>query len=644
MKLIIKEYLSSLKERGELDSVLPDLLSQLGLNVYSRPGQGTRQDGVDVAAVGSLDGGPEKVYLFSIKAGDLTRGDWDGNSEQSLRPSLNEIIDAYIPNRLPAEHRGKDVVICIALGGDVREPVRPLVTGFIGENTKGNITFEEWNGDKLAAYIESSFLQEDLLPDGARSDLRKSLAMLDEPDVSYRHFAQLVQLLSKVDALNDTQRVRAIRQMSICLWILYAWARQVENLESAYRSGELTLLHAWGIFRLHADKDNKTTSDMQAALISTFTAYQQICSEFLGVNVLRYADKRHAVSSAVQGSCSLDVNLKVFDLLGRLGVDALWAFWGMQRCAEDESTAREEMPSEIRIHLEAIKALINNNPALLLPVKDEQAIDISIALMALAIDGGNRDFILSWLREMLARARFAYKAHWRYPSVLRSYTQLLEHPRLRDEDYRKHVTNGSILYPVIALWAALLQDEQLYSEVGQMQALMPHCTYQFWYPDEHSEDHFYQNSDAHGATLVNPVLNTSAEAFLAQVFGECEKTRHFAELSAVKYRWWPLIIVACRHYRLPLPLHLLIGLREQGQTHDDDAAATESTDNVREERAGPPPHPVSRSAPLDRPSDHLADPNDPAHNQSPSSLRSISCLACLASLSLSPGSRIRQKT
>lgn len=583
MKLIIKEYLSSLKERGELDSVLPDLLSQLGLNVYSRPARGTRQDGVDVAAVGSLDGGPEKVYLFSIKAGDLTRGGWDGNSEQSLRPSLNEIIDAYIPNRLPAEHRGKDIVICIALGGDVREPVRPLVTGFIGENAKGNITFEEWNGDKLATYIESSFLQEDLLPDHARSHLRKSLAMLDEPDVSYCHFRQLVQLLSAVHELNDARHVRAMRQMSICLRILYSWARQTENLESAYRSGELTLLHAWSVFKLYADKDNKTTRAMWDALISIFTVYHQICSEFLGVNVLPYAGKRHAVSSAVRGSCGLDINLKVFDLLGRLGVDALWAFWGMQRCAEDESTTREEMPSEIRIYLEAIRALINNNPALLLPVKDEQAIDISIALLALAIDGDNRDFIRSWLSEMLTRARFAYEAHSRYPSVLDSYTQLLEHPRSRDEDYRKNSTSGSILYPLIALWAALLKDEQLYSEVGQVQALMPHCTYQFWYPDEHSEDHFYQNSNDHGATLVNPALNTSAEAFLEQVFGECEQTRHFAELSAVKYRWGPLIIVACRHYRLPLPLHLLSGLREQEQMNDDNAATTGRTDSVREE-------------------------------------------------------------
>ena len=631
MKLIIKEYLSSLKRRGELDSVLPDLLSQLGLNVYSRPARGTRQYGVDVAAVGSLDSGPEKVYLFSIKPGDLTRGGWDDNSEQSLRPSLNEIIDAYIPNRLPAEHRGKDVVICIALGGDVREPVRPLVTGFIrqntkkvrhctalwmlikgfiGKNTQGNVTFEEWNGDKLAAYIESSFLQEDLLPEHARSDLRKSLAMLDEPDVSYRYFAQLVQLLSKVHILNDTQRVTAMRQMSICLRILHAWARQAENLESAYRSGEFTLLHAWSIFKLYADKDNKTTSAMWAALVSIFTAYQQICSEFLGVNVLLYAGKLHAVSSAIRGSCSLDVNIKVFDLLGRLGVGALWTFWSIQQRTKDQSTAREEMPSEIRIYLEAIRALINKNPALLLPVKDEQAIDISIALLALAIDGDNRDFILNWLREMLARARFAYEAHSGYPSVLDSYTQLLEHPRSRDEGYREDVTSGSILYPVIALWAALLQDEQLYSEVGQVQQLMPHCTYQFWYPDEHSEDHLYQNSNDHGATLVNLYLNTSAGAFLAQVFGECEQTKHFAELSAVKYRWWPLIIVACRHYLLPLPLHSLIGLREQEQTNDEDAAATGRTDSVREGLAGPPPPPAARSAPI-RPSYGLSDRDDP---------------------------------
>ena len=173
MKLILKQYLSSLKERGELDAILPDLLSQLGLNVFSRPGRGTRQEGVDVGAVGSLDGEPERVFLFSIKPGDLTRRDWDGDAVQSLRPSLNEIIDAYIPNRLPSEHRGKVIVICIGIGGDVLEQVRPQLEGFIKQNTNSSITFEEWNGDKLASLIQSCFLQEDLLPPELRHLVRK---------------------------------------------------------------------------------------------------------------------------------------------------------------------------------------------------------------------------------------------------------------------------------------------------------------------------------------------------------------------------------------------------------------------------------------------------------------------------------------
>ncbi len=38
MKLIIRQYIAGLKERRELDAVLPDLLSQMGLVVYSRLG------------------------------------------------------------------------------------------------------------------------------------------------------------------------------------------------------------------------------------------------------------------------------------------------------------------------------------------------------------------------------------------------------------------------------------------------------------------------------------------------------------------------------------------------------------------------------------------------------------------------------
>lgn len=316
MKLIVKEYLASLKERGELDAILPDLLSQMGMNVYSRPGRGTRQDGVDVAAVGDMDGKGEKVYLFSIKAGDLTRSDWDGASAQSLRPSLNEIIDAYIPNNLPVEHRDKKIVICITLGGDIQEQVRRQLKGFLSQNAPGNVTFEEWNGDKIAEYILQYFMNEDLLPDAARSDFRKSLAMIDEPDVAYGHYVALLNSLVSIRRVTDKKRLMAIRQIAICLWILFSWSRTAGNMESAYRAAESSLLHGWQLLKACAGKKTKTARAMNSAFMSIFVAYQSIATGFLKENVLPYVGITDGLSTAVRGSTNLDVNLKLFEVLG----------------------------------------------------------------------------------------------------------------------------------------------------------------------------------------------------------------------------------------------------------------------------------------------------------------------------------------
>ena len=335
------------------------------------------------------------------------------------------------------------------IGGDVQEQVRSSLTGFIAQNTKPNISFQEWNGDKLADVIQSSFLREDLLPEHARSRFRKSLAMLDEPEVSYRHFAELIVSLAAVDTLNDAQRVTAIRQMSICLWILFAWAREAENTESAYRASELTLLHAWNIVKLYAGKDTKTTRAVEAAFFAIFSAYRQISSEFLEKNVLPHADKLHALSSAVYGSCSLDINLKLFDLLGRFGTDGIWAYWGALRCSDEEKELRKASLNETQMYAAAIRSLISNNPVLLLPAKDDQAIDIFIAALLLATDPSSRNFVRSWLAEVIDRARFSYEANGKYPCVLHSYIELLEHPESRDAEYREKVTSASILYPVI---------------------------------------------------------------------------------------------------------------------------------------------------------------------------------------------------
>jgi hypothetical protein len=59
MRLVLREYLSMLRESGELDVLLPDLLIAMKIDPLTRPGKGMRQYGVDVPAVGPdpTDGG-----------------------------------------------------------------------------------------------------------------------------------------------------------------------------------------------------------------------------------------------------------------------------------------------------------------------------------------------------------------------------------------------------------------------------------------------------------------------------------------------------------------------------------------------------------------------------------------------------------
>jgi hypothetical protein len=96
-----------------------------------------------------------------------------------------------------------------------RSKSAPQLTGYITQNTKGNITFEEWNGDKLASLSQSCFLREDLLPKDARSHLRKSLALIDEPKASYKHFLTLIKSISDAKILNnDATRIMQISNMA----------------------------------------------------------------------------------------------------------------------------------------------------------------------------------------------------------------------------------------------------------------------------------------------------------------------------------------------------------------------------------------------------------------------------------------------
>lgn len=566
MKPVIREYLASLRERDELDAVLPELLSEMGFTVYSRPSRGTRQHGVDVAAVGPGKGNARKLYLFSIKQGDLTRANWH-DPLQGLLSSLNDILYGYLPSRIPSSYRHMKVVICLCFGGDIHEGVRAEVAGYTALNTSDRISFEEWNGGHIAGLIEDGFLREELLPKGLRPSFRKAVALVDEPDISFAHFATFVRtLVSTAAAASLDARITAARQICICLWILFVWARDAGNLESPYRASELAMLLVWHMVHDLIGRPGKRSLDVGLVFCELADLHFRIWDELVGKKIIPHVGKKHAISAAVRSASPVDVNLKLFDLLGRIAMRGLWLVWSEGR--SDPLPAPRLAWKDPRINqlAQAICALVSNNPTLLTPVADEQATDLSLALMFLTAHGDSDPDIKAWVQGMVSRTAWAFKLHSRYPCVHRDYRDLAEHPRKCTDEYREDATAGSTLYPMLAIWAAGLGDNEALRDITEFkEECLSHCNFQLWVPHENSEASLYTGAAHHGGTLSDIPVDGEPGTVLGYVAAECTANTHFSKLSAVALGHWPIVALACRHHRLPVPPHLWADLLPKTQ-------------------------------------------------------------------------------
>lgn len=554
MRLMIREYLASLRERGELDAILPDLLTEMGYRVFSRPSVGTRQHGVDIGAVGRDTDGQEKVFLFSVKAGNLTRQDWNVG-QQALKPSLDEILHVYLRARLPVEHAKLPVVICLTFGGGIDESVRSDVEGYIDFNTNDRVSFRQWDGDHLAALIDDGPLREGLMSGALRGHLRKAVAMVEEPEVAMSHFGQLIRALTEQAKPKSTDRLRRVRQMTLSLWIMFAWARETENVEAPYRASEIALLHAWQILKQELGKTTQAGEAAGLAFNALVELHHAIWDELYAKAILPHVDTQHAISSAIHSMSAVDVNLKLFDMVGRIALRGLWLVWMANDFAKAPQLVADGEDAQVIDELALqLVALIRNNPALLTPIADWQAIDIGLAITFLACRKPFHDAIGQWADSLSDKSWFAYRTHSAYPTRHASYWYLASHPASSSDKYRQEATEGSVLYPMLALWAEVLERRDVLDRIVDFKTDdLPHCNFQMFFLDQDSEAQLYVGDDRHGSVLcdVTPIKGEARTLFMAR--RECEAITDYHRLSAVELGHWPIVLTACRVHRMPVP-------------------------------------------------------------------------------------------
>ena len=427
-----------------------------------------------------------------------------------------------------------------------------MVAGYIKTNTTERISYEEWNGGKLADMLLDGLLREQVLPEAMRISFRKAVALVDEPDVSYQHFRKVANQLLAAGRASAKARVLSARQLSLCTWILFVWARGAGNIEAAYRATELALLYAWDLRRATAKANSKEGKAVTNAVAQIADLHVRTAAELLSRKIIPASLIEDGVSAAIRSSDAVDLNLALFDMLGRLGLLALWLHVMSQ---EAEGPAKTHLEAHCLLALKAGFAMIDNNAGLLLPVRDDQTIDIAIFLQAVLATGAEADKVYGWVSHLINRLSYAVRFRSRYPLTSSDYRDLVEHPRGKSDDEFQAMTKGSILIPTLALWARLLGLTAELEMLSQIVAdHMTHCAMQLWSPDKTSESHIYVNDATHGYAITDLPIDKDGAALFEIVNAATDRiAEHLDGLSAMATNFWPIVLVACRHHRLPIP-------------------------------------------------------------------------------------------
>lgn len=550
MKLIVREYLGMLRESGEFDLLLPDLLIQMGLTPTTKAQKGVRQDGVDLSAVGPDDNDVDNLWLFVIKRGDIGRSEWS-SGPQSVRQSLEEISDIYLRSHISKEHSDLPIKIIVTTTGDLKQDTETNWSGYTQTHTVDGIEYEFWGGDKVASLIVDNMLDEYALPPDDRSLFRRALALISEPQYDYSDFHKLLRRQLSWDIIGSNKSAaalkkcsRSIKTTSLTLAIICRWSIEEGNVKNAIIAAERTMLWAWDAIRKAELTEEKLIVEAYLVCVSQYLAF-----------TIEYVNKVQpylvtAQSLARYYSEASLLRERVFEEIGMLSTIAMVHMqWG--------SVTSEEYFSQNAIEVAKIlSAFLRSHTCAASPVYDGNSVEISIAILALLITG-HSDELHEWLNEIVSRLDFSYKTNRWFPVSTDSFDDLLDFELRENNADVDKLKNISTIIPLLAQWAAMLNYDELYGFIHRIkESLLPETCCQLWYPDENTENYLYNHAAQFesGITEAPMIIPDTLEEMISSIQELHEDSPVDINLvtsaSSAGLPW--LEIVASRHFGTPL--------------------------------------------------------------------------------------------
>jgi hypothetical protein len=543
LQLVLQNYLASLKERDELDALLPELLMAMGHSVLSRPQVGVAQAGVDILSSFTDSEGNEELFMFIIKFGNIGREDLF-TGPQAILPSAREAYTDFARHRLTEAQRALSKRLVIVSTGRVKQEATAGFAGLADEvNQQPGFSFKFWGIDQLTPMIEEYVFDEALLLANGKSDLRAALAGLEDSQAAIHRFIRFVEAClvipdSDSSASAATRRRKFLRRCAAAAMghgVLLVWGRTEGNLKPAAVCGEYLLLRLWA---QAVDLGLTDDQDFRDRLEATMGVHLSALLEYFAKVLPTLKNLRALVRYRPNPVFYAQL---IFEEVGRLATLLLLLQY---------APVHQGIRSGIRLELVEV---INANSIAVRPLLDGQGIDLSLVFAALMGEGDTAS-CRTVLQGMLVQLRNALVNNERLP-VDTDLTEDAIAVHFTGEAEARAFFKTSTLIPMLATVSGFLDDERAH---GFLRGLAPHLdgvALERWYPTADLER-------LTGSTLSLGAISASRviDGFQSDTQAEVQASLRLPAGAGAEadFRWhgsdWEvLVVLSARLHRHPLP-------------------------------------------------------------------------------------------
>jgi hypothetical protein len=547
MKLILTDYIGSLKEDKELDKLIVDILKAKDINIISGPDRG-RQYGVDIYAVGPdvENKNIETVFLVTVKQGDLDRRTWNTETN-SVYQSLNEIKDVFINNNLLEQHRKLPIKVVVAFNGIVKTAVQQDWQGYIKNNSTSKRKYVIWNEGDLLKLFEENLLNEHAFSNELRGMVRKTIIHLESTDYDLKDFSELLVYFQKDfdKAPHKKAKLKLVKELHVIIAIILKYCQEAGNELHAVKIVERYIL-TLGSVLFPGKEDVEFTRCFIAGhhtMLETLLTYFTKISPFGAIpdgfskgmhNPVVYTEAvyRHVGIFALTG-------LVIFQLRDIVNGNP-----------EVEAEVVERFTEILNVVATNLVTTINNNLIFYTPRSDDQHIEIGLVFMLLY-----RHDLKKQLSDMLRMFYEQMSEGYEYLHIFPEYhnnKRMIAELQVNAKKRATHDYQASDLLTTLTEWCAVIGDDDTYQKFRAFKnEKLKELHLLLWFPLKETEDLIYNGYATHdsGYTLSGIELPETLDEYRAELQVDFENNCAENDFTFIKQQIWSIGLMASRNYR-----------------------------------------------------------------------------------------------